>query len=195
MHTNTQSLLVGIWRELEAATRTRTPFTLAQLATVGTNGAPRLRAVILREFDAATGCVYFSTRVATEKLEEIRREPRVALTVTSEHPVSQLRMEGVAEIVEDAEERQAAWEHFDVRSRAVLYSSPLTPAVPLDQISPAERTEFVHGPASEESQFARFVWVRVRLERLDWVDLSVPGHERARFARDGDTWSGERVTP
>lgn len=42
-----------IWRALHEATSLGTDFTLGFLATIGVGGGPRVRAVILRAFDAA----------------------------------------------------------------------------------------------------------------------------------------------
>lgn len=194
MNPDHQELLNRVWRSLEDATARRTPFTLGFLGTVDQTGAARVRAIILRRFDREGGCVMFATNAASAKIEQIRLNPLVALTVHDDDAAVQVRMEGRAEIVEGATERRLAWESFGPQARR-LYRSPLTPGAPLGEQQTSETVTAEAGRRDENAEFDRFAWVRIRLERLDWLDLSSPEHERCQFIREGHTWTGERVVP
>ena len=193
MKPDLQDLLGRVWRSLEDATARRTPFTLGYLGTTDATQAPRVRAIILRGFDPDRGCLMFATHMASAKIEEIRLNPLVAVTVTDDDAALQLRMEGRAEIVGDPTERRVAWESLASHTRH-LYRSPLAPGTPVSEHQTSE-SEREAGRRDENAEFARFAWVRIQLERLDWLDLSSPEHERCQFVREGPGWTGERVAP
>ncbi|MFE4544266.1 pyridoxamine 5'-phosphate oxidase family protein [Arthrobacter sp. NPDC056727] len=189
-----QELLRFIWGSLGEATTKRTSFTLAYLATVDANNAPRLRGLILRGFDAEEGSVSFTTNTKSAKADEIRRNPLVALAAIDSDAGVQLRMDGRAEIVEDPAERQRAWDALGPQTR-VLYRSPLTPGAPLES-NPGTDSSAAHSSESKENaEFERFAWVRVRLEQLDWLDISSKTHKRCRFIREGNHWASEWIAP
>ncbi|MGX6511398.1 pyridoxamine 5'-phosphate oxidase family protein [Rhodococcus sp. SJ-2] len=184
--TTSEEVLDLIFESLQDATARRTPFTLGYLGTVGIDGGPRVRAVILRRFDPVRSRIMFATDSRSEKVPEIRRSPRVALTMSDDQRAVQLRVEGHATLVDDTDERVSVWETLGRHSRE-LYSSPAVPGTPV-----RERPEVFDDDATA---FDRFAWVGVELERLDWLDLSAPRHARWRFVRRDGGWSGQSVVP
>jgi pyridoxine/pyridoxamine 5'-phosphate oxidase len=189
-----QALLQRIWGALQDATTRRTPFTLGYLATVDANNAPRCRAVILRRFAPDGGAVTFLTNTMSAKVQEIRANPIVALTVNDDTAAVQLRMEGHAEIIEDLYERRRAWESFGPQTQD-LFRSPLAPGTPLGDSPGPDAVAADAGQRDENAEFERFAWVKVHLERLDWLDISSSEHERCQFLREGNTWAGEWIVP
>ncbi|MCP3425294.1 pyridoxamine 5'-phosphate oxidase family protein [Rothia sp. AR01] len=204
MTTTTQEILDEIWRSLDAAVRGRTPFTLGYLGTVDAAGAPRVRAVILRRSDRGSGCLHVVSDRRAAKVGELAGDPRVAFTVWDEDRSVQLRVEGRALEVLDAEERARAWESLSPGSRD-LYRSPLVPGTPLaDDGAPAgsgaptgtdgmpvvgSAEESATGSGAEREDdaaaFGRFAWIRIDCERLDWLDLSASPQARWEFERGG----------
>lgn len=190
-----QELLDLTWRALEDATTRRTPFTLGLLGTVDASGAPKVRAVILRRLDVGRGRIMIATHAESEKAAEIRGYPLVALTVNDDVAEVQLRMEGRAEIVEEADERRSGWRSLGPRARH-LYRSPLTPGKPLIVTQVASETVSATSRHRDEpAEFDRFAWVAIRLDRLDQLDMAPKDHERCKFVREGRVWTGERVVP
>lgn len=177
--------LQRIWQLLREATTQGTGFTLGFLGTAADHGGPGVRAIILRQFKESPARIFFATHAHAAKVTEIRANPQVALTLHDNDRAVQLRLEGTANVVQDDVERQRAWKTLAAHSQR-LYASTFVPG------------ETWHG--SEESEdidtaFCRFAWIRIEVERLDWLDLAVDPHQRWQFWRGADTWEGQRVVP
>lgn len=176
-------ILNRIWQALHDATSQGTGFTLGFLATIGVGGGPRARAVILRQFEATPARIYFATNVHSDKVNEIRQHPQVALTL--QNGSVQLRIQGKAGITNDVE-RITAWQALAPHSRQ-LYAMTGVPGEAMDET--AELAE------DSGTAFQRFAWVRIDLEHLDWLDLGADAPQRWQFALEVDGWAGERVIP
>ncbi|MFK0004815.1 pyridoxamine 5'-phosphate oxidase family protein [Paenarthrobacter sp. NPDC090522] len=174
---------------LEDATKGRTGFTLGFLGTVGLDGGPRVRAVILRAVDREAGRIMIATNSSSGKVSEMDRVPQVALTMYDDHRGVQLRVTGTARIIEDSDERARAWRHFAPHSRH-LYASPLIPGSPLMDV------EDLAGETSDEAAaFDRFAWVGLEMDHLDWLDFSGSGQVRWEFDLVNGAWHGQEVVP
>lgn len=169
-----------VWDQLAAATRQRTPFSLAWVAT---GSAPR--AMILRGVDAPE--LFLATDRRSAKCAELVRDPRIGVTVLDGDAGIQVRLRGTGDLVEDPVLRRRAWNSFGPGTRA-LFSAPLAPGTPID-----DGTELT--PDTDEATlFDRFAWLRIRVDEIDHLDLGVPGHRRHLMRRD-DGWAERRVVP
>lgn len=192
MEAELRAVFDGLWVALAEATGRRTPLTLGYLGTIGLDGTPQVRAVILRRTDHDDGAVYVATRADSAKVAEVGREPRVALTFVDGDAGVQLRLTGRARVVVDAGERALAWQGFADHNRA-LYRSALVPGSPLP--SDPVGGPGGDGPGDEETEFARFAWVRIDVDAVDRLDLSELPHTRQRFRRTATGWTGSAVVP
>lgn len=179
----TDEILQRIWQALDEATTQGTGFTVGFLGTLGNQGGPRIRAVILRRFERSPARIFFATHARAAKVAEIRQNPQVALTLHDNDRSVQLRIEGTASAVHDDAERQRAWKALADHS---LYASTLVPG---------EIWSGSDGSHDLAAAFCRFAWIRIELERLDWLDLAVDPHQRWQFWRDADSWRGQRIVP
>lgn len=177
-----------VWAAFVAGTQPgRTPFTVLQLATVGLDGAPKARNVILRSADAERAAVSFFTDLRSAKIEEIRREPRVALLGYDAEAGFQIRLEGMATVVAAGPAKAAAWAACRSHTRA-LFQRPLPSGTPI--AAPDEAA-----PADDVDGERHFAVVVVSIDRIDWLDISGPLHLHAAFQRDGRDWSGAWAAP
>ena len=69
------------------------------LATVGADNAPRVRPISIK--DVYGDDLYFFTFATTRKVAEIAANPQVEVVWSKEAELSQVRIEGKAEVVED----------------------------------------------------------------------------------------------
>ena len=69
------------------------------LATVGADNAPRVRPISIK--DVYGDDLYFFTFATTRKVAEIAANPQVGVVWAKEAELSQVRIEGKAEVVED----------------------------------------------------------------------------------------------
>lgn len=181
---NHDEILSSIWDALGAATTHRTGFTLASLATVTTEGQPRARSVILRDFRTNPEQIFFATHAYSAKVAEIRANPQVAVTFNHVDSSVQLRSQGKAAIIEDEAERLRAWDTLAPHTQQ-QYASVAEPG-----------TSFHENMTAAEDRptaFQRFAWLKVELHQLEWLNLGTTPHQRWQFERAGNTWHGQRI--
>ena len=185
MMADTDTLLETIWQSLtEAATVPGHGLTLMNIATINLAGKPSARSVILRGFSRSPERIGFATHAQSEKVREIRANPAVAATCYDRERALQLRLEGVATVVEDDAERWHAWRRLPPHSQQ-QYISLAVPGEPF-----AGHETFVQDPSTA---FQRFAWISLELQHVESLDLSADPHARWQFSRINNSWSSQRV--
>jgi pyridoxamine 5'-phosphate oxidase len=153
---------------------------------IARNGRPRLRTVILRACDGKGRILRFHTDVRSEKIGEIRRDPRVSLHFYEPSSKIQLRLEGVATVNTDNAVADAAWAESRDFSRQAYGIAP-GPGTVI-----AAGADFTLPEASHEATTParmNFCAVTVEIGSLEWLYLASSGHRRALFRWD----SGEAI--
>lgn len=182
----------ALFERLEQAPATRSAFNFLQLATIGLDGAPQVRTIVMRGCSRAAGTVSFVTDIRSPKIVEIGRDPRVSLIGYDMAAMVQMRMTGRAEIVADEGERRRMWTALKGRT-LLLFDAPLSPGTPVDAAgNPLQPVEDAHAPAEP---FERFALVTVSLSSLEWLDLSAEPHRRILYRRGGQGWTGSLISP
>jgi hypothetical protein len=166
------------WARLEEGVRNRrSPFHSPMAATIGLDGQPRARVVILRGCEPAERSLRFHTDRRSDKIAELIRQPRIALTAYDAAAKVQVRAEGQASLHKDDAVADAAWDGSRVFSR-ICYGAEPGPGSELAGPGafrlPADEAEIAAGRA-------HFCAVRIVVERLEWLYLAHEGHRRARF--------------
>lgn len=190
---NNAEIADQVWQLLEDATSARTPFTAMQLATVAADLAPRTRTILLRKAFATTGTLEFITDRRSDKLPEIHRNPRVALSGYDPEGLQQLRLEGRAAEVRDAARRHDFWDALKPHTH-ILFRSELHPGTPI----PVPESAGTGGPPSPEDPCAideNFALIEIRVSRMDWLCLASSPHLRYRAARVNNAWEGSWLVP
>ncbi len=165
------------------------------LATVGPDGRPAVRMVLLSSFDER-GFV-FHTNYRSRKGEEMARSPRVALALWWEALARQVRIEGRAE-------RAAAVEsdaYFAGRPRgsqlgawASDQSAPIPDRAALEGRLAAAERRFAGGPVPRPPHWGGYRVVPDSIEF--WEGRENRLHDRLRYRRvDGEGWLVERLAP
>ena len=157
----------------------RSPFHTPVIATIGTDGLPQARTVVLRGFDPEARVLRFHTDRRTGKVSELRRVPAASLLFYDARAKIQVRVAGSAQVHQGDAVAEAAWAGTRPFSR-LCYRQAAAPGATIDD--PATGL----GEPSDDG-FARFVVVRVVMTALDWLYLSAQGHRRARFVWSPDT--------
>lgn len=186
-------LLQACWGRLEsAAGNRRDPFHIMAVASIGMDGRPRARNVVLRAVEADARLLAFHSDARSPKIAELERDPRVSLLFYDKQEGLQLRLEAHAQVHRDDERAEAAWRagRRFARRCYLQEAGPSTPsAVPTsglpDVFEGREPTEEELLPAREN-----FTVVTCRAERLDWFSLAHDGHRRAEWR-----WAGAEGTP
>lgn len=179
--------LLESWRMLERGVADRRHgFHHPVLATIGVDGSPEARTVILRKADQATRSIIIHTDQRSQKIMEMTAAPRVALHCYDPQRKIQLRLNGTASLHHGDEIAAARWQASQRMSR-VCYSIAPGPGVAIDQGGAFTlRQHDAAAPEHTVPGFENFVAVIIRMDRLEWLFLAVEGHRRARFNWRGD---------
>lgn len=167
--------------------------TAFSLATVGEDGQPSLRIVLLKAFDER-GFVFY-TNTGSRKGRELAAHPRAAMCFHWQPLERQVRVEGAVERVSDAE----ADAYFATRARgsqlgawASLQSQPMPPGALDARLAEAE-VRFASGPVPRPPHWSGFRVVPSRIEF--WHNMPSRLHERAVHHREADGWRVETLYP
>jgi pyridoxamine 5'-phosphate oxidase len=190
---NLDETLAESWRLIGRGTADRrSPFHHPTVATVGLDGAPKLRTVILRGCDVDARMLRFHTDARSEKAREITRNPRVGVHFYDPGAKIQLRIEGVAALNQENPLADAAWAGSRVFSRQCygIAPGPGTAISEPDGFSLPDTTE-----DATASGRAHFTAVTVEVQAMEWLYLAAQGHRRARFAWAKGDISTSWLTP
>jgi len=185
----------ALFAQAEALERAQLPEPNAMtLATVDASGAPSARIVLLKALDER-GFVFY-TNFGSRKGRELAAEPRAALLFHWQQLLSQVRVEGVVERVDDA----TADAYFASRPResqvgawASEQSAPLDRDETLDARVREVETRFAGRDVPRPPFWGGFRVVPARIEF--WHGRAHRLHERRVFERDGADWRMHRLFP
>lgn len=150
----------------------RSPFHTPCLATVGPDGAPELRTLVLRGFDGQQRIIRLHSDARSRKVASLLQEPRCALHFYDSGAALQLRLSGVARIHGADPVAESAWGASRESSRKCYAVEP-GPGVPVPAPPAA--------PDDPEAGWAHFRVILIHFDRLEWLELAATGHRRARF--------------
>jgi len=164
------------------------------LATVGADGAPSLRMVLLRGHDAR-GFVFY-TNYESRKGRELAADPRAALTFYWRDVDRQVRIEGRVERV-SAAESDAYFASRARESRLGAVASPQSRVIEDRAALESRYRAAAEGLEGREVARPAF-WGGYRLIPAEiefWQSGPHRLHDRLRYRRDGTAWRLERLAP
>lgn len=163
------------------------------LATATADGQPSVRLVLLKAYDGR-GFVFFTNR-ESRKAGELAANPRAALALYWQPLRRQVRVEGVVEIVSEAE----ATAYFATRPRgsrlaawASPQSRPVSDRVALDALYAGVEARFP-GDVPLPPFWGGYRVVPQAIEF--WQGRENRLHDRFRYERSTDGWAMTRLAP
>lgn len=168
--------------------------TAMALGTVGADGQPSVRIVLLKDVDER-GFVFY-TNFESRKGRELLAHPKAALCFHWQPLERQVRVEGIASPVAPAE----ADAYFATRARASQIgawasrqSETLASDEELDARVREVEARFDGGPVPRPPHWSGF---RIRPERIEfWRSRAYRLHERLVYERAGEQWRVRRLFP
>ena len=181
------------WFE-QARAKERADPTAMSLATIGRDGRPEVRMVLLKGADPR-GFVFY-TNLESPKAASLRRDPRASLCLHWAESQRQVRAEGNVEPVTDAESDA----YFATRPRlsqigawASRQSQPMEGRFELEQAVAREALRFPIGPVPRPPYWGGFRLVPNMVEF--WHARPFRHHDRERFVLNGGKWTGTWLFP
>jgi pyridoxamine 5'-phosphate oxidase len=160
----------------------RSAFHHPVIGTIGLDGQPRQRVMILRAVDPETRSLRFHTDMRSEKARDIAAERRVSVLAYDPASKIQLRLSGRATLHHTDKIAEAAWQGSQRMSRACYGTMP-GPGSVIDQGSAFSMPDTADDTALEGGR-AHFAAMLIRVESLEWLYLAYEGHRRAQFQWD-----------
>ncbi len=186
--------LFDIWYQDAVAREPRDPNAMC-LATVGENGFPSARMVLLKGYDT-TGFTFF-TNCESRKGEHIKLHNKVALCFHWKSMNRQIRIEGLVELV-SAQEADA---YYATRPRgsqigawASAQSRPLdTPETLIARVAEFEKKFDSIEKIPRPPHWSGYKVIPLRIEF--WEDRPFRLHHRALYVQDNNNWTQSLLYP
>ena len=166
------------------------------LATVDAQGQPHARIVLLRGFDER-GAVFFTNRQSDKGVQLAARARAALLFHWDREPIGrQIRIEGSVTLASDAES-DAYWNgrprESQINACASQQSRPVASRAALQAEQDRLTAQFAGKPVPRPAHWGGY---RVSLERIElWQGDKYRLHDRVVYARSGDGWSVQRLSP
>jgi len=164
------------------ATDRRSAFHTPVFTSLGLDGRPLSRVIVLRSCEPLQRSLRFHTDWRSSKAEQIRHDPRVSFAFYDPAAKVQIRCEGQAVLHHQDDVAAKAWEMSQRMSRMCYGTAPAPGQViarPDDFALPADDNTIAAG----EQHFCAVV---TQVTTLEWLWLGHGGHRRARFIWDGN---------
>lgn len=187
--------LFAAWMDEAVRSEPNDPTAMA-LATVDADGMPNVRMVLLKGFDEA-GFVFY-TNLDSVKGQELKAQPKAALSFHWKSLRRQVRVRGPVERVNDAD----ADAYFATRPRgaqigawASKQSAPLESRLAFEKAIAIVTAKHALGEVPRPPNWSGFRIVPLTMEF--WHDRPFRLHDRVEFrrARPGAAWAKTRLYP
>jgi pyridoxamine 5'-phosphate oxidase len=163
------------------------------LATVGPDGQPSARMVLLKGYDDQ-GFVFY-TNYESRKGQEISKNHRVALVLYWKELERQVRIEGVV-LKTSGQESDEYFKSRPPESQVSAIISPQSSVIPDREYLELLRKEYMKGFTGEHKRPSLWGGFHVIPEMVEfWQGRPNRLHDRIRYSRKGGDWVIERLAP
>lgn len=165
---------------VKARTKKNHPFRYFTLSTVSPNNRPEARVVVLRHFDPLNYCFTIYTDIRTPKLKSLIHNPLAELLFYDPKRNLQIRVI-VRCIHQEKDDKMFAQQHEKAQKD---YTTNLAPGTPIKSMDAVEYSATHH--------FCKLIF---KAEKIDFLRLKRPNHQRAVFQWIDKKWEASFLTP
>ena len=176
-------ILSRIWKSLTLGAKDRRhAFHNPVFGTLGIDGRPKLRTVILRRYLNDERKLVFHTDIRARKIDQIKAEPNIEWLFYDAKNKLQLRVEATANVLMDGELYETQWENTQLLSRR-CYMGEKPSGVSQKATSGMPEEIIKKQPELEESEVGKqnFAVVTTRINSIDCLELDFLGNRRSFF--------------
>ncbi len=183
----------------DGATNRRSPCHTPVVATIGQDGSPQQRIMVLRAADQNSRQLRFHTDIRATKVVELAEPSVVSVLLYDPEAKVQLRLSGHARIRSEGSDIDAIWADADRFARR-CYMAEAAPGSVTD-VPTSGLPTWVQGIKPEEQDLiparTNFAVLLAEIDRIEWLYLATTGHRRARWNWDADvqSWDGCWLVP
>lgn len=164
----------------------KSPLRWPTVTSVGSNGRPEARIMILRAFHPSDMSLLFYTDTRSPKWASLSERPFVEVLFYNSGQKTQMRVSGEAILHTRDEMTEKLWSDLPEYGRGDY----------LSRQPPGEQIAHPGDSWVDESFGSdNFGVVEVRIQAIDWLKLSHEGHKRALLTWDNGQYSARWVTP
>ena len=183
------TILDNIWKHLiQSIDDLDNPWRLPAIGTQGTNG-PTLRTMVLRSVDLQQRTLSVYTDIRSKKIPNFRKDPRISCLFYNDKTKQQVRAHGRSTIQHNNKKTELAWNKIELKNQHD-YSTILPPG---SKINPPSINQIDKNNLT--NAYLNFAIIECSITKIDWLQLSSNGHNRALFNWSGDTWIKNWATP
>lgn len=161
----------------------RHPFRYFTLATLGLEKIPRLRTVVLRKVTEELMLTFYTDK-RSKKIIHLKENNKVSLLFYHPKKLLQLKLEGVASIVNDKTKLKDSWNGVQPKSR----KDYTTVSNPGSEIDNPDNISYL----PDENYFCMVEIIPLKIE---YLKLKRPNHLRIRYSKTDNDWQGEFLVP
>lgn len=174
----------------------KSPAHTPTLATVGLDGAPRLRTVVLRGFSLVERTARVHSDARAGKLEELRADARAGLHAYHVGQKLQVRLSGRMTVHAGDEIAAEIWAGMRGFSKRCYFAQPAPGSPVSEPTSGIEGVDLASEVATkaDRAAFANFAVLILAFHSLEVLYLHADGHRRARARWAGEGADGARET-
>ncbi len=175
-----ENLVSRVWQELMRATKDRHhAWRRPAFATLGVDGFPQVRTIVLRDADQSKSTLQAYTDSRSPKCQEILKCNQAQLVFWSERLRWQLRVSVHASVYDGGEVVEKAWASVSQSHAAKDYLAKQAPGSAI--LSDPHHEDFlVHQPVNHHLAVLNFEVIC-----MDWLELSKDLHRRAQIQTNG----------
>jgi hypothetical protein len=169
------------------------------VATIGADGSPSQRVMILRHVGWRERSLRFHTDARSTKLDDLANNSAASVLIYDPEPKIQLRLSGSAIVHWEGAAADAAWRQSTNFARR-CYLAEHAPGMVVEQPT-SGLPEWVEGRQPDDAEIApardNFAILLFTFDSLEWLYLANSGHRRARWQWDSAVanWHGFWLAP
>lgn len=194
------AILADVWQRLGRAARDRraamhTPV----VATIGPDGFPSQRVMVLRAFERSSATLRFHTDARAAKVAQLSQAGPVAVLAYDAGAKRQFRLTGTAWVETGTPAADQAWAEATLFAKRCYLADPAPGTVSERPISGLPADIEGRKPENEAEVApgrANFALLMARIHTIEFLHLAHTGHRRALFGKAEDgVWNGQWLVP